>query len=211
VPGSAEAAFTFNGSQITLWYSKYSNRGTLEVYVDSGLDPIATIDQYNATRIWQASWTSGDLGAGEHTVRFVHVSGAQVDVDALEVKEYAAPGPDKYDDVHEGWTYTGFTATTTTGPYLGTMHYSKVVGSEAEFTFNGSQITLTYSMYSNRGKVEVYIDDNPDPVDTIDQYNATRIWQASWTSENLGAGEHTVRFVHVDSGQVDVDAIEVLP
>ncbi|HMB21466.1 MAG TPA: hypothetical protein VKP08_01480, partial [Anaerolineales bacterium] len=201
------AEIPIEGSQITLTYSKYSNRGTLAVYIDDSPDPVVTINQYNATRIWQASWTSGNLGAGEHMIRLVHTGGAQVDVDALEVKTYAPPPPQgvgKYDDANKAWTYNGFAATTTTGPYKGTMHYSKVVGSTAEFTFTGSQITLWYSKYSNRGTLAVYIDDSPDPVVTIDQYNATRIWQASWTSGNLGAGEHMIRLVHTGGAQVDV-------
>src|SRR5512138_3543018 len=114
-------------------------------------------------------------------------------------------GLGKFDDGHGGWTYDGFTATTTTGPYLGTMHYSKVVGSEAAFPIDGSQITLWYSKYSNRGTLEVYVDDGPTPIVTINQYNATRIWQASWTSGDLGRGENVVRLVHAGCAQLDVD------
>ncbi|MGE5774654.1 MAG: hypothetical protein ACM33V_00445, partial [Chloroflexota bacterium] len=132
---------------------------------------------------------------------------AQVDVDAIEVKAYQYPVVMKYDDVNAGWTYNGFTATTTTGPYLGTMHYSKVVGSYAQFSITGRQITLTYSKYSNRGKLEVYIDGAPAPVATIDQYSSTRVWQSEWTSGDLGAGPHTVRLVHASGAQVDVDAL----
>src|SRR5512138_1558857 len=207
VGGTAE--FTFTGSQVTLWYSKYSNRGTLEVYLDDGPDPIATIDQYGATRVWQASWTSKDLGEGKHTIRFLHSVGGQVDIDAIEVKTDTPPGAGKYDDVHTSWMYSGFIATTTTGPYNGTLHVSKAVGGTAEFTFTGSQVTLWYSKYSNRGTLEVYLDDGPDPIATIDQYGATRVWQASWTSKDLGEGEHTIRFLHSVGGQVDIDAIEV--
>ncbi|MBN2117342.1 MAG: M4 family metallopeptidase, partial [Anaerolineales bacterium] len=147
------AEFPFTGSQITVTYSKYSNRGELEVYIDSNPTPVATINQYSATRIWQASWTSGDLEMGPHTVRLVHASGAVVDIDAIEIKEYQAPGVGKYDDVDLNWDYNNFVATTTSGPYLGTMHYSTAVGNYAEFTFTGSQITVTYSKYSNRGEL----------------------------------------------------------
>jgi hypothetical protein len=79
--------------------------------------------------------------------------------------------------------------------------------------FDGTQITLTYSKYSNRGNLAVYIDDNPTPIATINQYGATRVWLAEWTSGDLGAGPHTLKLVHAGpSGTVvDVDAIEVMP
>jgi hypothetical protein len=208
------AEFPIDGSQITLTYSKYSNRGNLAVYVDDDPTPLTTINEYSATRVWQASWTSGNLGAGPHTIKLVHASGAAVDIDAIEVKTYVPPTPQgvgKYDDGDLHWTYNGFTATTTTGPYRGTIHYSTAVGSMAEFPIDGSQITLTYSKYSNRGNLAVYIDDNPTPLTTINEYNATRVWQASWTSGNLGAGPHTIKLVHASGATVDIDAIEVFP
>ncbi|MGE5774931.1 MAG: choice-of-anchor Q domain-containing protein [Chloroflexota bacterium] len=136
--------------------------------------------------------------------------GSHCDIGAYEA-ELSVVGPGTYDDTDAHWLYSDFTATTSTGPYLGTFHYSKVVGGYAEFPFTGSQITLLYSKYSNRGNLEVYVDGVL--VDTIDQYNATRIWQASWTSGDLGTGVHTVRLVHAGptGTQVDVDAITVLP
>jgi hypothetical protein len=99
-----------------------------------------------------------------------------------------AVGPGKYDDGYEGWTYNNFIATTTSGPYLGTMHYSTTVGSSAEFTFNGSQITLT----------------------TINEYSTTRVWQVTWTSGDLGPGPHTVKLVHASGRTVDIDAIQIV-
>ena len=53
------------------------------MYVDDVFED--TIDEYSPARAWQAEWASGDLGAGEHTVRFVHTSGSIVDIDAIEV------------------------------------------------------------------------------------------------------------------------------
>jgi hypothetical protein len=114
-----------------------------------------------------------------------------------------------YDDTHVGWSYNDFIAATIDGPYAGTFHYSTTVGSAAQFTFDGSQITLYFSKYSNYGNLAVSIDNNP--VTTLNQFNATRIWQDSWTSGYLGSGEHTVSLVHAgpNGSTVDIDAIEV--
>ena len=208
-PGTS-AEFTFEGSQFTLVYTGYTNRGTVDVYVDDVLQ--GTLNQYSPTRVWQAEWASGDLGAGVHTVKFVHAgpSGMFVDIDAIDVQQYQPPGIGIYDDMDSGWTYTNFSsASSLNGPYAGTLHFSSLVGATAEFTFEGSQIILTYSRYSNRGNLEVYVDDVL--VDTINQYNAMRIWLVEWTSGDLGAGTHTVRFVHVgpSGSAVDIDAIEI--
>ncbi|MBN2115730.1 MAG: hypothetical protein JW730_04125 [Anaerolineales bacterium] len=205
------AEFTIDGTQFVLIYTGNTNRGKLDVFIDGSLIKVDTIDQYSASRAWQARWASGDLGAGQHTVKLVHASGATVEIDGIEVKMYAPPPTaTKYDDADGGWTYSGFTATTSTGPYLDTFRYSTAVGSTAEFDFTGSRITIIYSENSNRGDLEVYIDGNPTPVATINQYNATRVWQASWTSGDLGPGPHTVRLVHAAGATVDIDAIEVL-
>ncbi len=193
-PGSSSAEFAFEGSQIILVYTGYFNRGTMDVYVDDVLED--TINQYSPTRMWQAEWASGDLGAGEHTVRFEHASGATVDIDAIEVKTYEPPPPPpgigKYDDTHAGWVYSGsWNIFTGSGPYQGGIHYSTTTGNTAEFTFEGSQIILVYTGYYNRGTMEVYVDDVLEG--TINQYSATRAWQAEWASGDLGAGEHTVK------------------
>jgi hypothetical protein len=123
----------------------------------------------------------------------------------------AAIGPGMYDDTDIAWRYTNFIATTTTGPYNGTLHYSTVIDATAEFTFTGSQIVLTYGKYNNRGNLAVYVDNVL--VTTINQYDAARIWQATWMSGDLGAGTHTVRLVHAGpSGSIiDIDAIEIFP
>ncbi|HMB24756.1 MAG TPA: multicopper oxidase domain-containing protein, partial [Anaerolineales bacterium] len=203
----SQVEFTFTGSQLVVLYSKFNNRGNIDVYIDNL--PAGTINQYNSTRLWQSIWRSGDLGPGEHTARLVHASGSTVDIDAIEVKTYQVLTPNTYDDVHAGLTYGNFTATTSTGPYAGTFHYSTTVGSQAEFTFTGSQITLMYSKFSNRGNLAVYVDGVL--AGTINEYNATRVWQSTWTSGNLGAGQHTVTLVHASGSSVDIDAVQILP
>jgi len=122
----------------------------------------------------------------------------------------ALPASGKYDDTHAGWVYSaGYPTFMDSNLYGGSAHYSDGIGKSAEFKFNGSQFVLSYTGFSNRGTMDVYVDDIK--VDTIDQYSATRVWQATWTSGNLGAGQHTVKLVHADGLFVDIDAIEVLP
>ena len=79
------AEFTFAGSEFTLIFSKYSNFGSHDVYVNGVyLDTIVATDPVLA---WQSTWTSPDLGDGTYTVRFQHAgsSASFIDIDAIRV------------------------------------------------------------------------------------------------------------------------------
>ncbi len=170
------ATFQFSGSQVTLFYTAYTNRGKMDVYVDDVF--VTQIDGYSAGRIWQKEWSSDDLGASTHTIKIVNAgpAGTIVDIDAIEIKDYApppTPGIGKYNDTASGWSYSsGWTTWSGSGPYNNDIHYSNTTGNTAEFTFEGSQLILVYTGYTNRGTVDVYVDDILEG--TINQYSATR-------------------------------------
>jgi hypothetical protein len=286
-----EATFVITGSQFKLTYGQYTNRGVVDIYVDGVL--VHSLNENGALQ-WQKTWTSNDLGAGTHTLRFVHASGTMVDLDAIEVFGAAAPtcyaltlghtgqgsnpvasptnssgcpagqylagasialsgaapasgwqisgwtgttnnastastntvtmpasahtanvnysttyGPGKYDGTHSGWTYTGsWSLYSTSGPYNNTLNYSSTVGNEATFVMTGSQFVLTYNQYTNRGVVDIYVDGVL--IHSLNENGALQ-WQKTWTSNDLGAGTHTLRFVHASGTMVDLDAVEILP
>jgi hypothetical protein len=215
------AAFTFTGSQVTLLYTGNTNRGKVDVYLD-GTDAahkIGTINQYTSSVTYQKGWTSGNLGEGEHTIRFVHAgaAGKVVNIDALTVGTYVPPAPagsGTHDDDHPGWVYNGtFSTQTNALAYDGSIQYTTTVGNYAEFTFTGSQVTLLYTGNTNRGKVDVYLDgtDAAHKIGTIDQYTSSVTYQKGWTSGNLGEGEHTIRFVHAGAAGkvINIDALTV--
>ena len=90
------------------------------------------------------------------------------------------------------------------------MHYTNIQGNSAEITFTGSQFTLTFTKYPDRGSIDVYIDDVY--LDTIVATDPVLGWQSTWTSPNLGNGTYTVRFEHAGGGTyIDIDAIEINP
>jgi hypothetical protein len=74
------------------------------------------------------------------------------------------------------------------------MHYMSTVSDSAELLFNCTRFTLTFTKYSNRGLIDVHVDDVK--VDTINSNSASLLWQQTCTSPVLTAGDHTVRFVH---------------
>jgi hypothetical protein len=81
------AQITFTGQQFTLIFTKHVNRGDVDVYVDGV--KLATFSEYGPTAVsmpeWQQTWTSPALASGTHTVRFMHMSGTFIDIDAIQI------------------------------------------------------------------------------------------------------------------------------
>ncbi len=73
-----------------------------------------------------------------------------------------------------------------------------------------ANIKLTYLAGPELGIVDVYIDGVK--VTSLNQYNADWIWQATWTSDLLTAGNHTLRIVYASGGSmVSLDSLTVMP
>ncbi len=203
------AEFQFNGAQFTLTYVKNSNRGLIDVYVDG--TKIDTINANDASLTWQATWGSPVFDSGTHTVRLVHAGGGTyMDIDAIQIHpEPVTLLPGTYDDTNIGWRYNGNWVTYTgTGPYNSTYHYASTADDYAELQFNGTSFTLTYVKASNRGSIDVYVDGTK--VTTINAYNATVLYNQTYTSPTYSQGSHRVRLVHAGGGTyIDVDAIQI--
>jgi len=57
----------FTGTQFTLTFSKYSNRGLIDVYVDGV--KITTLNANSASLMWQQTYTSPVLRQPPHPLR----------------------------------------------------------------------------------------------------------------------------------------------
>jgi hypothetical protein len=119
-----------------------------------------------------------------------------------------------YDDTAPEWNYSEtWIAWTGSGPANNTEHYTGIINSSAELTFIGTKFILTYVKSSNRGSIRVYVDELE--IGTINAYNASQVYGATWSSPTLTptpGDVHTVRFVHAGpSGTyIDIDAIQIL-
>jgi beta propeller repeat protein len=84
-PG-ASATLTFTGRQIKLVFTRYVNRGNVEITIDGGAPVL--FSQYNSTLSYQSEWASPILAQGTHTVTFSHPGGDHyIDIDAIMVLE----------------------------------------------------------------------------------------------------------------------------
>ncbi|HEX2993308.1 MAG TPA: hypothetical protein VHP14_00700, partial [Anaerolineales bacterium] len=206
----ATASLTFTGARFQLTYTKYSNRGSFEVWLDD-VTLLTTIDPYSATLEWKQTYLSPILTNGTHTVKIKHVSsgGRLVDVDAIQILPVMSTG--LYDDTNGNWMYIGnWTASDGAGPYNTTLHYTMTVGDSAEMLFSGTRFALKYTQHSSRGSIDVYVDDFF--VGTINENGATTYYQQVYFSPVYAADTHSVRFVYSGGAGaiVDIDAIQIL-
>jgi hypothetical protein len=149
------------------------------------------------------------LDPGIHKVRFVFAGGSTyMDIDQIQI--VGPVGAGVYDDTHAAWQYSGsWSLYNAGGPANNTMHYTGAVGSYAELTFSGTRFIVMMQRNTNRGLIEVYIDDSPTPLDTINA-NGPLQWQWTWTSPVLDPGIHKVRFVFAGgSTYMDIDQIQI--
>ncbi len=228
------AQFTFTGENITVIYRGYPTLfGNIGIAID-GVD-VDTFNQTTSPQTFQKRWSSGDLGAGVHTIVLTHLSGTYVTLDGFIVSGPPAATPTQtstlsptntrtptetltplppvgygtYDERTPGIVYTGsWMAQALTGNYQNTEKYSKVIGSSAQFTFSGEEISIIYRKYPTvLGNMGIAI----DGVDfgTIDQKASVQTLQNHWQSGDLGPGTHTIVMTHLTGMYVALDGIIV--
>jgi hypothetical protein len=206
------ATITFVGTQFTVYFTQYTNRGDVEVWIDG--QQRYSFSELGSAVAWQQSWTLPEpLAEGTHTVQFKKANAGTstyIDVDAITI--LGSVGPGTYDDTHVAWSYLGnWTAVGQTGPYSSTDHYTNMQGASAAITFIGTQFTVYFTQYTNRGDVEVWIDGQQRY--SFSELGSAVAWQQSWTlPEPLAEGTHTVQFKKANAGTstyIDADAINI--
>jgi hypothetical protein len=206
----------FSGRQFKLSYLTGTNAGRVDVYVDGV--KVGQIDQSSPGWGWQKKWTSDLFPAGTHNLRLVYASGVEsfVSLDAIEVIETPVVlGAGTYEDVNAAFTYDGSWGTMTgvSGPSEGTLHYSYAVGDSVQVSFSGEQVELKYLGSPESGVVDVYVDGIK--VASLDQTSESWDWQRTWQSDELAAGDHSLRLIYVSGPStwsfVSLDALTVDP
>ena len=158
----SSARFTFTGENISVIYRGYPNVfGNMEVRIDGSV--VATINQNTTTQSLQKRWSSGNLGAGTHTLTLTHLTGTYVTLDGIIVSgpPTATPtasntytptntrtptptmtprqpvGYGSYDERSAEIVYSGsWVAQSISGNYANTEKYSRMIGSSARFHFH---------------------------------------------------------------------------
>ena len=159
--------FTFTGENISVIYRGYPNVfGNMEVRIDGSV--VATINQNTTTQSLQKRWSSGNLGAGyahsdpytpdrdlchtgwDHRQRSTYCNTHCQQYFYSNQYTYTHPNHDPpppvgygtYDERSAEIVYTGsWVAQSISGNYANTEKYSRVIGSNARFTFTGENIS----------------------------------------------------------------------
>jgi hypothetical protein len=84
------ASFAFVGTKFTLTYATSLTFGNIDIFVDNV--KVTMLVQRNTKVKWQQKYTSPIYPEGLHVIRFVHVNGTRVNVDAIQV--YGPPDLD---------------------------------------------------------------------------------------------------------------------
>ncbi len=80
----SNASFTFSGEIVSVIYRGYPGiLGNMEVRIDGVY--VAAINQNTTVQQKQLKWTSGNLGAGTHTLTLTHLTGTYVTLDGIIV------------------------------------------------------------------------------------------------------------------------------
>ena len=95
------------------------------------------------------------------------------------------------------------------GPSGNSTSYSDVAGSSAMLRFTGTRVSLLYTSNSNRGEMNISIDNNR--YNPLNQFSSTVKFQNRWDSPILAEGTHTIILAHLGGPYhfVDIDAIIV--
>jgi len=125
---------------------------------------------------------------------------------------YAGPG--KYDDDDAHWTYNGSWSTSTpSGTYDASLHYldgGVDADGYAEFSFIGTDIVFIYTQSTDRGTIQLWID---EVMVSSFSANGTLTYQVEHAISGLEPGPHTLKVTHggtyVMYKYIDIDAVEV--
>lgn len=113
-----------------------------------------------------------------------------------------------YDNTNPAVTYNGTWNSNSGWPkaYNSTVSWSNTNNNQINLSFNGSSITRVYTMASNRGATEIYIDGALQS--TSSDYSQTAIWQTRRTW-SVPSGSHTIAVKLIGGGYIDADAFIV--
>ena len=172
--------------------------GTEESMTVSGLAPVGTY--YFALRTLDESGNLSDLSNSP--------------VVEMQFPPPVGPGTYENDDVHiiSAGNWTTWNHVNASG---GSTRYSDDPEASATLLFYGGQVSLIFTGDTDRGDVEILIDDKLMPgvePDVVSQYSSSTTFQNRWDSPMLDIGLHNITVQHPGGTEnIDLDAFIVAP
>ena len=199
------ARLTFTGTGIDLISEKFSDEGTIDIYIDGTLTQ--TVNAANSTRLVQQTlYTQTWPTSGTHTIKAVKRTGTFMLIDAFRIHAATI-----VDDTDSRIVYAGSWITSTgrgVGDYNDGVHYTATNGDSASLTFTGTGIDLISEKFSDEGTIDVYIDGTL--TQTVNAANSTRLVQQTlYTQTWPSAGTHTIKAVKRTGTYMLIDAFRI--
>ena len=202
-----EISFCFSGTAFTLYRTLASNRGEMEVCVDSSCQ---TVSNYAEATQSKQPVTFDGLSEETHTVTLSKSAddGSYIDLDAVYIGELDVCGALLAEGRHEeddpdisfssGWAQAG------------EIMYTNGASEEASFCFSGTEFTLYRTLAANRGSMELCVDDS---CQTLSNYAAATQSSQPVTIDGLSEETHrvTIAKTDADSTYIDLDAVHIGP
>ncbi len=208
---NAIATFAFNGTGIILYRSLASNRGPMEVCVDTTCQ---TITSYNATIVWASPTATLDSGSvATRVVRIRNLSTSYIDLDAVQVLGPPVPlGVGTYQENNGSLTYSGaWTSNTTTLALGGSRKYTSDSNGRVSFDITNAvgRVVIYRTTYLSGvyGSMQVYVDGGL--VATIDNTSSAFLFGMPFVF-SVTPGSHTVELRNIGTTYSDLDQITLL-
>lgn len=209
----ATLEYLFYGTGAELISDTGPDMGEIDVYIDGVFDQ--TIDCYSETPQQQVIvYTNSELDYAGHRIKLVSKSGDEMVVDGIVVRRTSSEKSVTVNDndesisyVGEGWRYAD--NRTSEQDYMTDAHITYNDGDYVEYSFVGTGIGFMTEMYSDMGKIEVYVDG--ELVGEADCYtdSGRKSQQVIFKELNLEYGEHTIRVVKNGGQYMIVDGFAV--
>lgn len=209
----ATLEYLFYGTGAELISDTGPDMGEIDVYIDGVFDQ--TIDCYSETPQQQVIvYTNSELDYAGHRIKLVNKSGDEMVVDGIVVRRTSSEKSVTVNDndesisyVGEGWRYAD--NRTSEQDYMTDAHITYNDGDYVEYSFVGTGIGFMTEMYSDMGKIEVYVDG--ELVGEADCYtdSGRKSQQVIFKELNLEYGEHTIRVVKNGGQYMIVDGFAV--
>jgi V8-like Glu-specific endopeptidase len=204
---TAQVNFQINGDALTLYRTRASNRGPMQVCIDT---PCYTLNNTTAALQWNVPHTFLNLGTGVHNVVIRNLSSNYIDLDAVRVGSTpAALGAGTYDERDSRIIYNGlWYAYNGAGPLAGTLMYNNTPNDEIRFRFTGQAFRLYRTTAANRGPMQVCVDGT---CQTINNNSAAVLWSVPVLISTPTSTTHSVVIRHIGTAAqyIDLDRIVV--
>jgi hypothetical protein len=208
----------FTGNRITWQFTKHSNRGTQQIYIDNTHVWTHNTDDNNNT-LWQVQKT-WEVPNGNHIIEVRGLGNGvdYTDTDAFIINTYGQTGNHEDNNLSTieylgsgSWTHSNCCPTASGG----TISWSNTTNNSASIHFYGTGIRYIHTKAYNRGKVKVTIDGVY--TETLDLYANPNQWQQVRVY-NMGLGYHQIHFTVTGTKNpasvdyyVDIDKFEIIP